>query len=744
MKYVGIPSPTDDAKAKVTGKLQYSDDIVFQDMLYGKILFSPVAHAKITKLDTSKAEALEGVKAVVTYLDSPDVLFKRMVRGISDEFPADERVFDTVVRFVGDKVAAVAAETEEIAAKAIRLIEVEYEELPAVFDPEEALKPDAYKIHPNGNLIEELVKECGDVDKAMQEADHVFETCVTTPMVHHGAIELYGCTAHWSNDNKLTVWGPQQAIYATQIVLAKIFSLPFNKVHVINHTIGGTFGGKVGINFEHVAALLAKKTGKHVRIRLSRAESMVSTCTRTSMKLYVKMGVQNDGTIIANDLKAYLNAGPYCGVTLNIQGAACGKMFKLYRIANNRFRGLPAYTNTPVGGAMRGFGSPKIFAAMEIMINKIAKELNIDPVEIREKNLIHPYDKDLSSGDSLGSCRPLDCLIEGAKEFRWEDRIKEKLNNDDRYAYGYGVATGLHGNGVAPFVPDMTAMNLSLHEDGSAVLATSICDHGGGSYTVLTKIIGEILDIDPKLMAVVTTDTETTPYDLGASASRNTWVGGNCAIELATKMKNQLLECAQQMLEEDIDNIMMKDGSFISKNNAKKVTRAEIILYGFDKLRKKFIESVSYSSSSNAGSYGAHFASVRVDKETGEVKVLDYVAACDVGTALNPLLLEGQVEGGIQMGMGLALSEQLILNEKGKVINANLKKYRMPRAKDMPNIKVIFIEKNEDKGPYGAKSIGEAATVPVAPAIVNAINNALDTNLTELPVTSEKILKAIK
>jgi CO/xanthine dehydrogenase Mo-binding subunit len=745
MKYVGKATPIADARMKVTGQTMYSDDFYFPNMLHGKILFSPHAHALIKSIDTSEAESLPGVRAVVTYKDSPDVTFNRIMRSIRDELPATEKVFDSVVRYVGDKVAAVAAETEEIAAKAVRLIKVEYEELPAVFDPEEALKADAFKIYPEGNLVQEHIQECGDVDQAMEEADHVFETCVSTPMVHHAAIETHVCTAHWSKDDKLTVWGPQQGVHRAQIMLSKIFNLPFNKVHVHSHTIGGTFGGKDGMILEPVVALLAKKTGQHVRIRLNRTESMVSTYTRHAMKLYIKMGLKNDGTIIAQDMKVYMNVGPYCGGSLNILAAMCAKTFKLYRIPNMRFHGLPAYTNTPVGGPMRGFGSPQVFAAMELLIDQIATKMGIDPVEIRLKNLVHPFDVDPLTKLSLGNCRPIDCLVKGAQEFKWQEKLAEKSSLDDeRYAYGVGVATALHGNGVAPVAPDITVMTLMFHEDGSALLSTGQRDHGAGTYTVMRQVVGEILDLDPELITLATSDTENTPYDMGAGASRNTWVGCAGAIKVAEKVRDIMFQLAAEMLEVPMEEIVQEGGLLKSKDGSKSLTKEEIIYYAYSHKKQKIIATVSYNSPGNAGSYIAHFASVRVDKETGEVKVLDCLAAADVGKALNPALLEGQLQGAIQMGMGLALYEELKLDERGRVINANFKKYHMAKAKDMPKMKVIFIEEAEEVGPFGAKSVGESSTNSVAPAIVNAINHALGTEFTHLPVTPDKILKALQ
>ncbi|MEL7608102.1 MAG: xanthine dehydrogenase family protein molybdopterin-binding subunit [Bacillota bacterium] len=743
MRHIGKPQPIFDAKEKVTGEMIYADDLFFSNMLYGKILTSPVAHAKIKLIDTIQAEQLLGVRAVVTYKDAPDVLYNRNMQWINDDKPATERVLDKVVRYVGDRVAAVAADTEEIARKAVSLINVEYEELPAIFDPEEALKENAYPLYPEGNLVREQIKACGDVDQALNDSYHVTQNTVSTAMVHHGAIEPHICIAHSSREGEISIWEPQRAPFRTQIMLGKIFNIPYSKIHVHGTSMGGSFGSKEGLMIEAIAVLLAQKTGRHVQIRYDRKESMVSTFTRHATKFYGKMGINEQGKITALDLKAIINTGPYCGDTTNVQGSMCSKMFKLYQIPNMRFVGQPAYTNTQLGGAMRGYGSPALFYALELLVNKAAKELNMDPVEFRMNNLVEPYGIDPTDQRSLGNARIKDCLQKGNQLFNWkEKRTRQKSLNTERYAYGYGVATTIHGNGVAP-APDITVVSLALNEDGSMLLRTGISDHGAGTYTVLKQIAADILDMPMEALALTHTDTFSGLYDRGAGSSRNTWVGGAAVAEVAQRMKNTMIRIASEVFGVSAEEIILEDEVFKTKDNKAKIDKKGIACYAYQVKRVKLIETLSYDSPRNAGSYGAHFAGVQVDKFTGEIKVEDYVAVCDVGTALNPLLLEGQIEGAILMGLGMALFEGLQLDEKGVPKNASFKKYHMPKARDMPKITIHFVEAYEEGGPFGAKSIGEAAIVPVAPAIVNAVNDALETELTELPLLPDKILKAI-
>jgi CO/xanthine dehydrogenase Mo-binding subunit len=745
MKYIGKPQPIFDAKLKVTGTAIYADDLYFPNMLYGKILTSPVAHAKVKHIDTSEAEKLPGVRAVITYKDSPHVFYNRNMNWINDAKPAKERVLDNIVRFVGDKVAAVAAETEELARKALNLIKVEYEELPAIFDPEEALNENANLLYPEGNLLKELIKASGDVDLAFKEADLLTENVVSTAMVHHGTIEPHICIAYWSREGELSIWEPQRAPFRTQIMLGKIFNIPHNKIHIHATTMGGSFGSKEGLMIEPLALLLSKKTGRHVKIRYSRRESMVSTFTRHATRVYGKMAVKQNGNITGLELKFIINSGPYSGDTPNVQASMCNKFFKLYKVPNMRFVGKTVYTNTPLGGAMRGYGSPAVFYALETLVDKAAKELQIDPLEFRLKNLVNPFDLDPIDGQSLGNARIKDCLIKGSQLFDWQGkRARQKSLETERYVYGYGLATTVHGNGVAPFSPDITVVSLALNEDGSVLLRTGLSDHGAGTYTVLKQIVAEILDMPMEHIGLVHADTSYALYDRGAGSSRNTWVGGAAVAQVAQRMKQKMMLLASELLGVSIDEIILQGEVFTTKSGKGKVYKKEIACYGYEVKRMKLVETLSYNSSHNAGSYGAHFAGVKVDKYSGKVKVEEYVAVCDVGKVLNPLLLEGQVEGAILMGIGMALFEGLQLDENGVAKNANFKKYYLPKAKELPKITTYFIEEYEEGGPFGAKSIGEASLVPVVPAIVNAVNHALQAEMTELPLLPEKILRNLQ
>lgn len=746
MKYIGQRVPIEDALLKVTGQAAYVDDLSFTGMLAGKILYSPHAHARILSIDTSEAEALPGVRAVITHKNVPPNVYNRILRNLNDPLPATERIFDTIVRNVGDEVAAVAADTEEIAAKALRLVRVEYEPLPVVLDPVAALKEDSVKLYSEGNLLKHQFVQCGDPDGALASAEYVFENVVNTQMVHHGAMEPHAYIAQWKRNDEVDFFGPQQGVYRTQIMIAKLLELPLSKVQYHSTVIGGAFGGKDGVLGEVYAALLSKRSGgRPVKIRYTRPESMLCTYTRHAMHMHTKIGVDGDGTLRALAFDGEMNAGPYCGGSINVLGAMCGKMFKVYRIPNMRFDGKAVYTNALLGGAMRGFGSPKVFTAVEILMDKVAKGIGMDPVDLRLKNLVRPYDRDPATNHSLFNARIYDCVQKGRELFKYDEkRAQISSLNDERYAYGIGLASAMHGNGVAPFAPDITVAVVHIHEDGTAVVRTAVADHGAGTYTLMKLIAAQTLDMPIDDVLLVHSDTYAGEYDTAAGASRNTWSGGEAVAKACAQMRETLRALAAEMMEVTPPQVELRDGEFWRIDGRAHRSRREIAWYAMDVKRIKLIEALSHNAPHNAGSYGAHFTRVRVDKKTGEVKVLDYTAVCDVGTALNPLLLEGQVEGAVLMGLGMALFEELTLDESGRATNANFRKYRMPKASDMPKIQVHFIEEYEDGGPFGGKSIGEASIVPVAPAIVNAVNDALGTELTDLPLTPDKVLAALR
>jgi len=745
---VGVPCPIEDAALKATGQLRYVDDLKFPGLLYGKVLFSNVPHAKIKSIDTSAAEAMDGVHAVVTYKNTPDVCYNSS--GETVDIFKTERVFDDTVRFVGDRVAAVAAESPELAAAAVRAIKVEYEPLPVNFDPEAGARDDAYVILDRGglykgNVMEIVCQSCGDVDEAFATAPHIFEETYTVPRIHHGALEPHGCVAYYDARGKLTVYTSSQDSFAVRINLSRIFSLPMSRVRVSVPAVGGAFGGKVDMVTEPVAAALSIQCGQPVKVMFTRREDIVSSRTRHTMKIRLKMGFADDGTILAEDMLVYCNAGAYASGTSNIVWAMCGKFFKVHRCKNIRFTGYPVITNTPLGGPMRGFGSPQTFFVQQRLMHQAAKSLGIDILDMQRKNLTLPYGVDYRFDQSHGNARPIDCLNRAAELIGYEACLREQANSvGDRYRIGVGVSVGAHGNGMFGIRTDITAMMLKMNDDGSCVLFSGSHEMGNASITLQKQVVSEVLGLPMELISAVSADTELTPYQLGDYSSRGAFVSGRAALLVAEDMRNKLAGFAAELLETG-DAEFTFSGGRATAPDGKSATIGEIVQFARHKKFTELISEKTAASPASVISYGAHIVKVRVDTVSGKTEMLDYAAVHDVGRAINPLAVRGQIEGAIQMGAGYALTEGIQLDDNGRVKNATLKTYHMLHADEMPkHLFVDLIEEIEPAGPFGAKSIGECSVVPAAAAVANAISNAVGCEFNDLPITPERVLEALK
>lgn len=738
---VGKRIPIRDAYLKASGKLRYVGDIKLPHMLYAKILFSPLPHAKIKSIDTKAAENLIGVHAVVCYKDAPKEKYNG--NGEDKDFYKTERIFDDRVRFVGDKVAAVAAETIEIAKKAISLIKVEYEELPFYLDAKEAMREGSYPIHETGNLIEEINLGCNDVENAMESADFVFEDTYYMPAVHHSAIETHVCIADYDYDGKLTVYTPTQDVFGQRENLHRIFKIPMNKLRVVAPAIGGGFGGKIDLITEPIAALLAIKANRPVKLELTRNEDIFFSRTRHAMEVTLKTGINKDGTIVAQDVRSIVNAGAHTSCTMSVCWAMGGKLFKIYKTPNLRFKALPIYTNMPIAGAMRGFGSPQLYFAQQAQLSQIAKALEIDITELQLKNLVDPFDYDLESKLTHGNARVKDCVIRGKSVFGWEEALlqRESFNTkNSRYKIGVGMAAASHGNGIYTVMPDKTSLILKLNEDASAVLFTGVSDMGSGTITAQLQVISEVLGIPISKIGCVNTDTETTLWDLGAYSSRGVFVGCQAAKKVAEMVKQELEKEAMQLLGVTSSEFIFRDSKLVFKADKEiEVELEQIIKHAHSVNERDICCSTTFANCANAMSYGVHFAKVILDTKLGEVKVIDYTAVHDIGKAINPMSVEGQIEGAVQMGIGYALKEELSYTESGKLKNNSFRNYKMINSVEMPKLKIELIEEFEESGPYGAKSIGECAVVPSVGAVVNAVSDALGKSIHRIPIKMQDI-----
>lgn len=733
LKYVGKSIPLHDAEGKAAGSIKYVSDMRLDGMLTAKLLFSPLPHAKILRIDASKALALPGVIGVFSHENTPQTLFNTQVWFMDQSAKEDQQLFTNPVRYVGDPVAAVVAEDEKTALEAVKLIEVDYEPLPGVFDPEQVDTPFFQKEF-----------HSGDADQVFAQTDIIVEDRIETPKIHHAAMENHVWIAYPDHTGKITVLAPCQILYSVRVLVAKVLGLPYNKVRVIKPPMGGSFGGKQEVTYEPLVAYLAQATGKPVKLNFNRQESIVSTRTRTKIIGYIKTAVDREGKILARDISTISDAGAYISNGVAVSIAMGKKFFRLYRIENQKYRGVSVLTNTPVSGAARGYGSPQAHIIGEINIDHAANKLGMDPVEFRLKNLVHPYDLDPIGAPPLGNARIRDCVEEGAKLFQWTEK-RNRPKDEGRYRRGVGMACATHINGYYGSLQDLITMTLRMLEDGTMILNAALHELGSGTVTILKQIVAEVMDIPPERIEAPEGDTETSPYDIGCQASRTAHVCGACALQTAEKLKEMFQEEAAKIFDCRVAEIKMEEETVWPEHHPeKKMTYGQMACHVQKKNCKELIVTEQFASKANPASFGAHFAEVEVDTYTGLVRVKDVVAVHDVGKAINPGFVKGQIYGGVHMGIGIALTEDIAIDAKtGKAKGNSFRKYHTINTPDMPPVRVMLIEEKEDYGPYGAKSIGEIATIPIAPAVVNAVNHALGTRLTTLPLTPERIVAAI-
>lgn len=742
-QYIGKAFPIQDAELKVSGEQKYLDDMKIPGMLYAKVVFSEIAHGRIISINTEKAKALPGVVAVFTHENTPKDLYNNYAFYVDQVVPKDERLLNDKVRFVGDRVAAVVAETRAIAEEAAELIDIEYEELQPLTDMNRALEDKENKIHPMGNLLKESELNFGDYKSAEEAADLTFHDRIKTQKVHHAAMETHICVADYDRLGHLTVWTPCQSVFGVRTVVADILKLSYNKVRVIKTVMGGSFGSKQQAILEPLTAYMAKTVRRPVKLCYNRRETILSTITRTATDISIDTCVTSEGKILGCMITAMTDAGAYVGNTNDLSIAMGKKAFRVYKIPNLNYKVKSVLTNTPVAGGCRGWGAPQICTAIEVHFDRISKSLGMDPADFRLKNLVYPYDMENNTKITLGNARIRECLAEGIKAFNWYER-KRGLKDQGRYRKGVGLACAGHVNGFYGKIQDMSAMTLKMNEDGSFILNTGTHDQGCGTLISLAQIVAEVLQVDPDRITVLEADTGRSPYDIGTFSSRVTYVAGKCAMKAAEKILEKILEQAAAILNTSKAYLVHnKDFVWVLGNEEKRLSFRDIGVITQVKHQQELIVTENYNNVSNPGSYGTHFAEVTVDTYTGMVRVTDYLAVHDVGKVINASMVEGQVIGSVQMGIGFALCEEIRFDKNGNPTNSSFAKYTLINAPDMPNVKCRFLEYGGDDGPFGAKSLGEVAVVPVAGAVVNAVNDALGITLTSLPLTPEKIIEAL-
>jgi len=742
LRFVGGSYPVHDVAQKVTGELVYGSDFSLPGMLHAKLVLSAVPHGIVKRIDVSRAEALPGVVKVFTCFNSPmDRFCRARIHPGQDLATHDETLFSEHVRFVGDRVAAVVASSRAVAEAGAALVEVEYEELPPLLTVEVALAREDVPIHPAGNVAYEFEVEKGarpDLDGAV-----VVSSSTTTPRTHHGALEPHVCIAQGFTSGGMTVWTISQGAYAARTVIAELLHLEYHRVRVVKVPMGGSFGGKTEYIVEPVVAFLAHALRRPVKLLLDREECIAATMVRPATATTIRTACSASGELLDFEAASTLDSGAYASSTPDYSIHMCKKVTKLYRLPHYHHRSRAVLTTTPVGGAARGWGAPEIAAATEIHMDRVAAALRMDPVEFRLKNLVLPHDTDLVTGLPLGDARVRECLERGAVAFDWAAR-RARPAGRGRYRRGVGVACGAHKNGMFGAFPEASNMALKMNEDGTFELSASLHDPGCGVVTTMKVIVAEVLGIHPDLIAAGEADTSTTPFDYGTYGSRMTYVVGACARATAEKVKTRLLAAAADLLEEPVERLHVVDGTVrVREDDERAIAYRDIALLSGMRHLPEISASLTYYAVSNPASYSVQFAEVEVDCATGLTAVTDFLAVGDVGRAINRGMCEAQFQGAVQMGIGYALYEHVDIDAAGRSGVDGFKNYHMVNAPDMPDVQVLLVEHDGDDGPFGAKSVGEIATVPTAPAVVNAVNNALDTQLSDLPLTPERVVAAL-
>jgi 4-hydroxybenzoyl-CoA reductase alpha subunit len=745
---IGKRLPRPDARSKVTGATEFTDDLQLPGMLHGAMLRSPVAHARIVSIDTTRAKALPGVKCIITGADVPAVRYGnwRLIPDLQDEtvLATDK------VRFIGDEVAAVAAIDLDTALEALELIEVEYEELPAIFDVEAAMAEGAPVVHveheDNISLYRKI--DYGDVEQAFAEADYVREDTFTTHAVSHAYMEPCSSLARSEPDERITIWTSTQTPYYIQCLLARTMGLRENDVRVIKPAVGGGFGGKMELRpWEFASAWMARETGRPVKITQSRMEELAFGRRRHPVTITSKIAFKKDGTITGKEVTAKLDGGAYNGMgpTATFLIGNFGAM--LYRFPSYRYNGIYLHTNNTPAGAMRGFGAPQALFAGEMQMNLAAEALGIDPFELRLKNAMETGDE-IPGVATISSCGFRECLEEVRRLSGWEQRRENGKPGEGLGLACYSFISGGVFNWFNTKYPFSSA-EVKVFDDGTAQLTTLAADIGQGSDLILCQILAEELGLEVKDIRLLTGDTAACPQsDLGTWGSRVTLMAGNAVRDAARQVKEQLFGIVSLDFDLNVIHELECGGGHIyAKSKPKRgIPFGEVVARAQRANRGEPLKATGYYTPRDSGlvspafSFGAQVADVKVDLETGMTEVKGMYTVHDCGTELNPMAVEGQLEGSIQMSLGYALSEELLMDE-GRTLNTTFLDYKVPVAEDMPPSISKTVETYEPKGPFGAKEAGEGLACPTAPAIAHAVQQATGYVCKDLPIRPQKIVE---
>jgi putative selenate reductase molybdopterin-binding subunit len=760
-RVLGKPEVKVDAPKLAQGKPVFTADLHMEGMLYAALLTSPRAHARIKRIDASQARGLPGVHAVLTHEDLPRIKYASGGQSYPQPLPYDQVCLDKKVRHVGDRVAVVAAETLEIAEKALHLIDVEYEILPAVLDPEQAMRDAAPVIHDEDdtggifdvqhNIVHHIEAEVGDVGAAFASAEHVFEGEYRTPKQQHAHLEPHVCITYFDEDDRLVIRTSTQVPFHIRRIVAPLVGLPVKRIRVIKPRIGGGFGNKQELILEDLCSLMTIKTKRPVYMEYTRTQEFTSSRSRHPNILRYKIGVTN-GQVVATDLYLIGDTGAYGSHALTVQMVGGFKGLTLYNAPNSRFVCDVVYTNKPPAGAFRGYGAMQCEFGIEVLMEEIAEQLGLDVVAFKRANWLKLGEpmylsKALGEGregveQRLESSGLEQCVAVGLEATDFYTKREANRDQSGRFRHGIGIAVVMHGSGIAGL--DMAAATLKMNDDGSFNLLVGATDLGTGSDTILAQMAAEVLGTPVDDLIVYSSDTDFTPFDKGAYASSTTYVSGGAVRKAALKIRDQIRNHAAMMMNIDQPDQLILRGREVVAPDGRSVTLAEVALSSLHQQdQHQIMTTASHMSYESPPPTAAQFVEVGVDTETGDVTVERLLMVVDCGRVINPLTAAGQVEGGMAQALGFALYEDMIFDQEGRLVNPRFGPYHVLKADEMPVMDVIFVQTDEPSGPFGAKSVAEISIDGVAPALVSAIHNATGVWIRELPATPKRVWRAL-
>ena len=775
MSVVGKPETKVDAVKLAKGNPAFVDDVEMRGMLYAKLLTSSHAHARILNIDDGEARATDGVHAVIHYKNVARVRYASGGQSYPNPRPHDQVSFDNKVRYVGDRVAAVAADSLEIAEEAIKKIKVEYEPLPAVFDENEAIKEGAPVIHdepemaeagaydPAHNISHFIEAKVGDVEQGFREADVVYENVYRVHQVQQTPIEPHIAISYWDPDERLVIRTSTQVPFHVRRMVAPLLGLPVRRIRVIKPRIGGGFGAKQEMLIEDIVGHLTIKTGRPVRLELTREEEFVSSRTRHPQTITFKSGVNRDGKLVAQKLTIVGNTGPYATHGLTVQTVSGLRGLSTYNCPNKQFECRVVYTNIPVPGAYRGYGAPQALFALEVHMEELAEKIGMDAIEFKSKNWVRVGDPldiapHLGEGEAdnvsevpvILSSGLEECVAQGMNAIGWQRRYDpdwHTVPGKPHLRRGLGMAVCMHGTAIPGL--DMGGASIKINDDGSFNVLVGATDLGTGSDTVLSQIAAEVLGVPLEDIIIYSSDTDMTPFDTGAYASSTTYISGSAVKKAAEMVREQIKERAGLMLDLDSGpqgwgGVELRDRKAIAPDG-RSVSMQKLALHSLHQQdQRQIMATASYVSHESPPPFAGQFAEVEVDVETGQVTVKKLVMAVDCGVAINPITASGQVEGGMTQALGYAHCEEMAYDAKGRMVNPAFGPYKIYRADEMPELDVILVQTVEPSGPFGAKAIAEIPKDGVAPALASAIHDATGVWIRQIPYTPERVWQALQ